>query len=281
MNTAEIVNPICSLRLNGEIMPHGPLEWASALTSAGANGVFIRGIPVAELMGAGRFVSALLLLWSGNSPSDEDVELVEACLVACMDHGPATPSAIAARTAASTGNRPLPSAATGLLATGPLHGAAVSNCAELIYDAPSTGVEKWASSAVKKARRQGARVPGIGHRWHHEDPRTEVIFSLLDRQRRGSTAISAVQSLSAALSKETGKHQCVNVDGAVAVSIVVLGLPVQFGDCLFGIARLGGLSAHVIEESSRERPMRVISPSNVHYDGPIPVHEMNTNVKLD
>ncbi|WP_213450409.1 citrate/2-methylcitrate synthase [Rhizomonospora bruguierae] len=242
--------------------------WHTALTSTGPGGVFVRGRPVADLMRAGSFVATLLLLWTGRRPPAADVELVETCLIACVDHGAVTPSALATRTAASTGNRPLPSAATGLLATGPLHGAAVTACAELLAAAPPTDLDRWAEETVDRVRRRGGRVPGLGHRWHREDPRTAVIVDLLAAQNRGHAPVAAAQALARALSRRTGKHQCVNVDGGLALAVVTIGLPAPFGDCLFGLARLGGLSAHAVEESTRQRPMRVIEPELVRYDGP-------------
>jgi citrate synthase len=39
---------------------------------------------------------------------------------------------------------------------------------------------------------------------------------------------------------------------------------------IFMIARAPGLIAHVIEEQTRERPMRRIDPVNHSYDGPAP-----------
>jgi len=39
---------------------------------------------------------------------------------------------------------------------------------------------------------------------------------------------------------------------------------------IFMIARTPGLIAHVIEEQTRERPMRRIDPVNHGYDGPPP-----------
>jgi citrate synthase len=80
--------------------------------------------------------------------------------------------------------------------------------------------------------------------------------------------MAAANALADSLGRATGKHQCVNVDGALAVSLLTVGLPPEYGDCLFGIARLAGLSAHAIEERTRQRPMRVIEPGALVYDGP-------------
>ena len=54
---------------------------------------------------ADRFIlkgAALLLLWRGDTPTEEEAALLGACLVASIDHGPLSPSALVARTIAST-----------------------------------------------------------------------------------------------------------------------------------------------------------------------------------
>ena len=57
-----------------------------------------------------------------------------------------------------------------------------------------------------------------------------------------------------------------NVDGAIAGVLFDLGYPALAAKLIFIIGRTAGLSAHVIEEYSRERAMRIRIP--VTYDGP-------------
>jgi len=60
----------------------------------------------------------------------------------------------------------------------------------------------------------------------------------------------------------------INVDGAISAILADLGMnPVAFNG-IFMIARTPGLVAHVIEEQTREKPMRRIDPVNHGYDGP-------------
>ena len=62
----------------------------------------------------------------------------------------------------------------------------------------------------------------------------------------------------------------INVDGAIGAILADLGMnPVAFNG-IFMIARTPGLVAHVIEEQTREKPMRRIDPVNHGYDGPPP-----------
>ncbi len=52
-----------------------------------------------------------------------------------------------------------------------------------------------------------------------------------------------------------------NIDGALAVALTALRLDPEYGDFLFAIARSFGLAAHIVEERARERPMRMIDPT--------------------
>jgi citrate synthase len=59
----------------------------------------------------------------------------------------------------------------------------------------------------------------------------------------------------------------INVDGGIGAILADLGMdPAPFNG-IFKIARTPGLVAHVIEEQTREKPMRRIDPVNHCYDG--------------
>jgi citrate synthase len=60
------------------------------------------------------------------------------------------------------------------------------------------------------------------------------------------------------------------VDGAIGAILADLGMNPAAFNGIFMIARTPGLVAHVIEEQTRERPMRRIDPVNHGYDGPAP-----------
>ena len=62
----------------------------------------------------------------------------------------------------------------------------------------------------------------------------------------------------------------INVDGAIGAILADLGMPPTAFNGIFMIARTPGLIAHVIEEQTREKPMRRIDPVNHGYDGPAP-----------
>ena len=82
---------------------------------------------------------------------------------------------------------------------------------------------------------------------------------------------AAVRALAVRVGQHVEHPVAVNIDGALAVSLIALRLDPEYGDFLFAIARSFGLAAHVVEERARERPMRLIDPTEAFYDGvPVP-----------
>ncbi|HVG84607.1 MAG TPA: citrate/2-methylcitrate synthase, partial [Vicinamibacterales bacterium] len=112
--------------------------------------------------------------------------------------------------------------------------------------------------------------PGFGHRVHSHDPRTPVLFAMARDRGLAGDGIRFIEALEAAFS-EAGKPLPVNIDGALAAVLYDLGFPPAFGKLVFIIGRVAGLSAEVLEEYTREKPMRIRVP--VEYDG-VPPREI-------
>lgn len=239
--------------------------WTTRVTDTTGDRVVVRGLPLDEAVGHTHFGAMLLLLWRGSPASEEEASLIEACLVASIDHGPTSPSGLIARTASSTRQRPVISVAAGLLSFTEFHGAGVGPCMEIVMDAPDGGdLARWACDTVDRLRQDGRRVPGIGHRMHQRDLRAERLLSLVPGDPL-SGPVGAVRALAAAVSARVGRPMPVNIDGALAAALVGVGLQPDHGDLLFAIARSAGLAAQVIEERG-ERPMRTIDTTRVQYD---------------
>src|SRR2546423_2820833 len=77
--------------------------WNSAVTRIEPNRVAVRGYDIAELMGRASFGATVHLILTGELPSPPVARLMDAILVSSIDHGATPPSALAARTVASTG----------------------------------------------------------------------------------------------------------------------------------------------------------------------------------
>src|SRR4029077_9188384 len=110
--------------------------------------------------------------------------LMDTILVASIDHGATPPSALAARTVASTGAALSASVAAGIMSINRRHGGAIEDCArqlKAIADRAaneSVSMEEAATAALAAMREAGERMPGFGHRYHTKDPRTARLFEL-------------------------------------------------------------------------------------------------------
>lgn len=101
---------------------HDAGPWRTALTHVERNKILVRGYPVDETMGRLSFGEAIYLLLVGELPSVSIGRLMEALLVATIDHGTTPPSTQAARNAATSGAPLHASVAAGILSFGRYHG---------------------------------------------------------------------------------------------------------------------------------------------------------------
>jgi citrate synthase len=97
-----------------------------------------------------------------------------------------------------------------------------------------------------------------------------VLFAMAEQHGKAGRGVAFMRALESAVA-ETIKPLPINVDGAIAAVLHDLGYPAEAAKLIFIIGRTAGLAAHVMEEYTRERPMRVRIP--VVYDGPAPVDE--------
>ncbi len=248
--------------------------WRTAISDSDETTIRFRGYDVSRLMASASFSDVVFLLHQGRMPTDHERRLMDAILIAVADHGPGSPSAAAARVVA-TGNRQAPEAAVaaGVLAIGDKHAGAGLACMELIDDAlrrareEQISIEAAAKRAIAEAKATQTRLPGLGHRTHSTDPRTAVLFGLAAESGLARDGVAFMLALEQA-AREGIKPLPINVDGALAAVLYDLGFPALFGKFVFMIGRVAGLTAQVMEEYTRERPMRIRIP--VTYDGEPP-----------
>jgi citrate synthase len=245
--------------------------WRTGIVEASDGLIRIRGTDVTSLMAERTFTDTIFLLHRSRVPTPQERAMIDAILSGCADHGSGAPSCAAARLALS-GNRSSVSAAiaAGILAVGDEHGGAGSGCMELIAAGidrakrESISFEECAAKMVGEHRAIGKRVAGLGHRVHTNDPRTPVLFDLARTNGLAGDGILFMQALGAAVTTQV-KPMTINIDGALAAVLYDMGFPSTFARLIFIIARVAGLTAEVMEELTRERPMRIRIP--VTYDG--------------
>jgi succinyl-CoA synthetase alpha subunit len=249
--------------------------WHSAITRIEPNKVAVRGYDIAELMGHVSFGAAVYLILTGELPSPEVARLMDAILVSSIDHGATPPSALAARTVASTGATLSASVGAGLMSINRHHGGAIEDCAgqlKAIADRAareSISLEESAARTLATMREAGERMAGFGHRLHTKDPRTARLFQLAHEAGVDGVHMQTARAVEKAFA-DAKKSLPINVDGAIGAILADLGMNPATFNGIFMIARTPGLIAHVTEEQTRERPMRRIDPVNHGYDGPPP-----------
>ena len=256
---------------------HEAHPWTTALTHIEPNRIAIRGYPIDELLGRVNFGEAIYLLLTGELPTPSMARLIDAMLVAFIDHGVTPPSTLAARNAATTGASVRSAIAAGILGFGRHYGGDVLACRQLLEDglrlARSGPLMAAAADEIVERLVQTDDIPppGFGHRYHTRDPRAVRLLQIaheLEVDQRHTQFLRALER-AMSLHPALADHPLpINVDGAIAAICGDLGLPPEVADALLTISRVPGLAAHVLEEQAREAPMRVIDPSRHQYDGP-------------
>jgi citrate synthase len=247
-------------------------EWMTAITSVAPNEIRVRGYRLEELMGRISFGEATYLVLRGQLPSPAVGGLIEAMLVASIDHGVTPPSTLAARNAASTGAPLNACIAAGALAVNRHHGGAVEACMRLLAPGAAkvragNDAEAVAKALINDEKVAGRRIPGYGHRVHTDDPRSHRLLALA----KGAGAAGAHVALAEAIVRvlaASGKPLPLNVDGAIAAVLADLGFAPELANGFFILARTAGWLAQIAEELERERPMRRIDQGAARYDGP-------------
>jgi citrate synthase len=186
--------------------------------------------------------------------------MIEMIMVSSTDHSFLAPSIDAARFVASGGVPLQASIAAGVISLGDHHGGAIEQCARMLQESVPAGTAATEIVARHKERKQ--RVPGFGHPWHDRDPRTLKLMAKAQEWELAGDHLALVNAISSILKLPA------NIDGVISGLISDMGIPWQYGRAFFIIPRVVGLAAHSVEETTRERPFRIVDINDIAYDGP-------------
>ncbi len=250
--------------------------WSTSIIDMKPGMIRYRGYAIEELIGRVGFADMVYLLTRGELPHPAAAKLLEAALVAAVDHGPQAPSIAAARMAITCGVGINNAMASAINMLGDVHGGAGEQCVTL-YNAIAARVgsdviseERLAEAAraeMKLLVEAGIRyVPGFGHRFHPRDPRAPRLLELVDVAAAAgavSGRFAAIgQAVEAELAEQKGRAVPMNIDGATGVIFAELGFPPPLCRGLFVLSRAVGALAHAFEEMQ----------SGERNKGPIPRH---------
>lgn len=248
-------------------------HWYQSVTQVKPNELRLRGYLIDEMMGHVSFADGIWLALMGELPNEDESKLINAMLLSSIDHGATPPSALTCRTVASTGAPINAAVAAGVLAINRYHGGAIETCMESLLE----GVKQMnneqkdaatvAKEMIKQAKDSGKRLSGFGHRIHTSDPRTKRLFELTEQANKNGEFVQLALALEAEFAAQ-GKPLPINVDGAIAAVLCEMGLPSNLANGFFIMARVVGMIAHYADEVGREKPMRVVHPTDHEYDGP-------------
>ncbi|GLZ31893.1 citryl-CoA lyase [Lentzea sp. NBRC 105346] len=231
--------------------------WRTSLVRIEPGEIALRGYPIEQLIGAVTFPQTIWLLLKGELPSREQAALLEAALVAAVDHGPQAPSIAAARMAATCGLGLNNAVATGVNLLGDVHGGAGQQAMAMYEEIRSS--ELPLADAVRDYRSRHRYLPGFGHRFHPRDPRRDPLLGLVRAAVADGTVGGEYLAVAEEIERQLGPVP-MNIDGATAVIYAELGFPPELGRGLFVLSRSVGILAHAWEEKQ----------SGTRIKGPLP-----------
>ena len=231
-------------------MPERPV---SRIAQAYPDRVEVRGRDLtADLMGRLSFTEYFHVLLTGEEPSEEQRFFLDLLLVAIAEHG-LMPSNVAARMTLAADPRSLHGAiAAGILGAGPVILGSAGDCALLL--AESRAAQRSAREIADEYRREGRRVPGLGHPLHRPvDPRAKRILELADEHGVSGAHVALARSLEGEVVDARGNALPMNVSLPIAAVLLDLGYPVAAVKTVPILARTSSLLAHLLEEE--EHPL--------------------------
>lgn len=234
--------------------------WKTSIIEMRPGTIRFRGFPIEELIGNVSFPKMIWLMVAGRIPTEDEAKLLEAALVAAVDHGPQAPSIAAARMAVTCG-LPLNNAmASAVNMLGDVHGGAGQQALELYYDIDArvqngSDLATAAAEAIDRWKATKTRfVPGFGHRFHKDgDPRAPRLLGLVDEVATGGNISGRFakigRAVEAYLSEGRSRQIPMNIDGATAVIFAELGCAPPLARGLFCLSRSVGILAHAWEQT--------------------------------
>jgi citrate synthase len=235
--------------------------WSTSIIDIEPGKIRVRGYPIQELIGRLRFPEMVWLMLRGEIPAPAQAALLEAALVAAVDHGPHAPSIAIARMGVTCG-LPLNGAmASAINALDDVHGGAGQQCMELLDAIDAAAGQREASDEVVARvladyrAVHGKIVPGFGHRWHGVDPRAVRLLQLVSEAEQSGFVAGRfarhARAVERILEAEKRSPIPMNIDGATAVIYAELGFAPALGRGIFILSRSVGILAHAWEQTGQ------------------------------
>jgi len=249
--------------------------WTTGIVDIHPGKIALRGYPIEELIGSASFPDMVYLLLRGELPERAQAELLEAAMVASVDHGPQAPSIAISRMAVSCGLPVNGAMASAINALDDVHGGAGQQCMvlyrEIAAEAPEdAAIEPVTDTVLQRWRAAGTKFfPGFGHRFHPLDPRSPRLLGMVDAAAKagvvGGRYARIGRAVEAALGRGKSRPVPMNIDGATAVIYSELGFEPELGRGIFVLSRALGILAHAWEEKQQGSRIKGPMPRGIPY----------------
>jgi citrate synthase len=197
-------------------------------------------------------------------PKKTDADrIINAALILCIDHE-LNVSSFTARVVCSAGTSIYEVVSAALCALrGSRHGGGIERASKLLLE--MQGLPSVRDFLLQRIR-AGIEIPGFGHPLYpNGDPRAAKLFDLLNQYFAADARywLGLVARAAKVLKRKP------NIDLALAVCSLSLGLPPQGALALFALGRTAGWIAHAAEQAQSGRLIR----PRARYTGPVPTSD--------
>lgn len=263
--------------------PRVPDWWRTSIIDMRPGAIRFRGYAIEELIGRVGFAQMVWLMTRGELPDAGQARLLDAALVAGVDHGPQAPSIAIARMATTCGVGLNNAMASAVNVLGDVHGGAGEQAVEMFediarrQDAGASLADSTRAGLDRAIEERGKFVSGYGHRFHPLDPRAPRLLALVDEAARSGVVGGRFAAIGRAVEEELaarkgGRRIPMNIDGATAVIYAELGFPAPLARGLFCLSRSVGILSHAWEQTGQGGRNKGPIPRDYlwTYDGPAP-----------
>ena len=245
--------------------------WTTSIIDMEPGRIDIRGHAIQDLIGNLSFSEMIWLMLRNEKPKLDEVKLLEAALVASVDHGPQAPSIASARMAVTCGLGLNGAMGTAVHMLDDVHGGAGQQLVDLLCkineneELNDKDMEEFLGVYRKEVN---PYVPGFGHRFHKPvDPRAPRLMSLVEGAKKNGVVKGNFMKIALQIERVLEKMKCksvpMNIDGATAVIYAELGFESELARGLFCLARSVGAMAHGYEQM--QQGGRNKGPTPPHY----------------
>ena len=244
------------------------MHFKTSITNLKNGQEIIRGVPLQKLIKQASFVETIWLILTGKKIKNQKEKIMlEALLVAAIDHGPGTASALTARISTSAKNPTHVALAAGILGFGERHGMAVEGAMEFFAERTKNKEQNeiFLAKEITKLKEDKVRIPGFGHKILAHDSRVDALFSVAKSTGFFLEHCQLALQVEKVLKKISSKPVPLNIDGAMAAVLCDLKVDAALGPAFFLISRVPGLLAHIYEEQKSDAGLRRLEENEVEF----------------